>query len=87
MPKSEPKITQVVVSHASNGHVNIKGYGDERSGYSVSEGHTLAFDETWTQDEIREYVEKYRASLRNYIDGLAQVEHDERFNQSFMAGG
>jgi hypothetical protein len=83
--KSTPQLTEVTISHSAGGGVNIRGYGDEKSNYSYFESHKLAFAEDWSADDIAAYVEEKRTELRERVDIIASAEHEERFNQSFMA--
>jgi hypothetical protein len=83
--KSEPQLTEVVISHNAGGGVNIRGYGDEKSSYSYFESHKYSFD-GWSEDEIAAFVEEKRQELRERVDIIATAEHAERFDQSFMAG-
>jgi hypothetical protein len=85
MAKSTPRITEVTISHTGGGSVSIRKY-DEKSSYSYFESQKFVFDEDWTEDEIAAYVEERRQVLRHRVDVIASAEHEERFNQSFMAG-
>lgn len=85
MAKSEPKLTQVTIRHDGGGAVSIRKY-DEKSTYTFSESRTFAFDPDWTEAEIEDYVEEKRQALRARVDAIAQAEHEERFDASFMAG-
>jgi hypothetical protein len=84
--KSTPQITEVTISHSAGGGVNIRKYGDEKSSYSYFESQKLVFGEDWAEDEIAAYVEEKRQELRERVDIIASAEHEERFNQSYMAG-
>lgn len=84
--KSVPQVTEITISHSAGGGVKIRKYGDESSTYSYFESRKLAFGEDWTEDEIAVYVEEKRQVLRERVDIIASAEHEERFNQSYMAG-
>lgn len=85
MPKSTPRVTEVTISHTGGGSVSIRKY-DEKSSYSYFESRKLVFEEDWTEDDIAAFVEEQRQELRHRVDVIASAEHEERFNQSFMAG-
>ena len=82
--KSEPQLAEVVISHNAGGGVNIRKYGDEKSSYSYFESHKYVFD-GWSEEDIAAYVEEKRQALRERVDAVAQVEHEERFDASYMA--
>lgn len=84
--RSTPQLTEVTISHSAGGGVKIRKYGDESSTYSYFESQKLLFQEDWTADEIAAYVEEKRQILRERVDIVASAEHEERFNQSYMAG-
>jgi hypothetical protein len=84
--KSEPQIAEVTISHSAGGGVKIRKYGDESSTYSYFESQKLVFQDDWTPDEIAAFVEEQRQVLRERVDIIASAEHEERFNQSYMAG-
>ena len=84
--KSEPRLTEVTISHSAGGGVKIRKYGDESSTYSYFESHKYVFDEDWSKDDIAVFVEEQRLDLRDRVDVIATVEHAERFDASFMAG-
>jgi len=85
MAKSEPQLTEVTISHTAGGGVDIRDYGKEKSNYSYFESHKYAFGEDWSEEEIAEFVEERRADLRERVDGIATDEHEERFQQSYLA--
>jgi hypothetical protein len=85
VPKSEPKVTEVTISHTAGGSVSIRKY-DEKSSYSYFESQKFVFQEDWTPDDIAAYVEEKRQILRERVDTIGSAEHEERFSQSFMAG-
>jgi hypothetical protein len=86
MPKSEPKLVEKTISHSAGGGVKIRKYGDESSTYSYFESTKYVFDEDWTEAEIAAFIEEKRKVLRERVDTIASAEHEERFNQSYMAG-
>jgi hypothetical protein len=83
--KSEPQLTEVVISHNAGGAVAIREYGNEKSSYSYFESQKYVFPEGWTEGEISAYVEERRQELRDRVDIIASAEHAERFDQSWMA--
>jgi len=83
--KSEPQLSEVVISHTAGGNVNIRKYGDEKSNYSYFESRKYTFDEDWTEEEIMAFIEERRGIIRERVDIIASAEHEERFNQSYMA--
>lgn len=83
--KSEPQLTEVTISHSAGGGVKIRKYGDESSTYSYFESQKFVFGEDWSDDDIAAYVEERRQVLRERVDIIASAEHEERFNQSYMA--
>lgn len=83
--KSEPQLTEVVISHSAGGGVNIRKYGDEKSSYSYFESQKFVFD-GWDGGDIAGFIEERRQELRERVDIIASVEHAERFDQSYMAG-
>ena len=87
MPKSTPQLSEVTISHSAGGGVKIRKYGDESSTYSYFESRKLVFEKDWSEDDIAAYVEEKRQELRERVDIIASAEHEERFNQSFMAQG
>jgi hypothetical protein len=84
--KSEPRLVEVAISHSAGGGVKIRKYGDESSTYSYFESRKFAFGEDWTPEDIEVYIEEQRQPLRERVDIIASAEHEERFNQSYMAG-
>jgi hypothetical protein len=85
--KSGPQLAEVVISHSAGGNVDIRDYGKEKSNYSVFQSKRYVFGEDWSEAEIGAYVEERRQELRNWVDTIASAEHEERFNQSYLAGG
>lgn len=83
--KSVPQLTEVTISHSAGGGVNIRKYGDEKSSYSYFESQKLVFQDDWTEEDIIAHVEEKRQVLRDRVDIIASAEHEERFNQSYMA--
>lgn len=84
--KSKPQLTEKTISHSAGGGVKIRKYGDESSTYSYFESSKYTFGEDWTEEEIGAYVEEKRQVLRERVDIIASAEHEERFDQSYMAG-
>lgn len=82
--KPEPQLAEVVISHSAGGNVDIRDYGKEKSNYSYFESHKYAF-EGWSEDEITAFIEERRQELRERVDVIASAEHEERFNQSYLA--
>ena len=83
--KSEPQIVEVTISHSAGGNVDIRDYGKEKSNYSYFESRKYVFGEDWNEADIEAYVEERRQDLRTRVDTIASAEHEERFNQSYMA--
>lgn len=84
--KSEPQLAEVTISHSAGGGVHIRSHAAEKSDYSYFEARKFAFGEDWTDGDIEVYVEERRQELRERVDIIASAEHEERFNQSYMAG-
>ncbi len=82
---TEPRITEVTISHSAGGGVNIRKYGDEKSSYSYFESQKIVFPPDWTDDQVAAVVEEKRQELRDRVDIIAGAEHAERFDQSYMA--
>lgn len=85
MPKSTPQLSEVVISHTAGGGVNIRKFGDEKWTHSFFESHKYVFPEDWSEDDIAAFVEEKRQALRDRVDVIASAEHDEIFQQSYMA--
>jgi hypothetical protein len=83
--KSEPQLTEVVISHTAGGAVAIREYSNEKSSYSYFESRKFVFPEGWSEADIEAYVEDKRKPLRERVDDIASAEHAERFDQSYMA--
>ena len=83
--KSEPQLVEVVISHSAGGNVDILEYGKVKSNYGVFQSKKLVFGEDWTQEEAEAYAEDKRRELREFIDGLANQEFQERFDQSYLS--
>lgn len=84
--KKEPQLIEKTISHSAGGNVDIRDYGKEKSNYSYFESSKWAF-EGWTEDKIAEFIEEKRQELRERVDAIATVEHEERFEQSYLSRG
>ncbi len=60
---------------------------DEQISAAEQRVHAMVGErQSWSEDEIAAFVEEQRQVLRERVDIIASAEHEERFNQSYMAG-
>jgi hypothetical protein len=81
---SEPKVLQASVTQSMGGKVTIIKY-DLDSSYFVSESRTYSCPEDWTEDQFEVFLEEKRQELRARVDEKAQLEFDERWDQSYLS--
>lgn len=83
---SEPVLTEVNLTYSSGGKVQIIKY-DLDSSYFVSESRKYSIPEDWTEEQALEFQEKKREEIRARVEAQAQVEFDERWEQSYLNQG
>lgn len=82
--KEEPRLVEFSVASSAGGKVQIEEYGKITSDYFVSFSQKFAIPEDWSRDEAEIFQVRQHAELRELVDGLAQEEFDQRFEQSYM---
>lgn len=81
---SEPKLIEISASASAGGKVQIIKY-DESSDYFVSLSQKYTIPDDWTAEEATEFQIAVQEELREHVDALAQIERDERFDQSYLS--
>lgn len=82
--KPQPKLVQVGVTRSMGGKVAIRSYGNVTSEYFVSHTKSWSVPAGMTESEVDKFRAERDAELREEVDVLAQREHDERFEQSYL---
>lgn len=82
--KAEPTLKEMAISFSSDGNVAIVKY-DEKSGWFVSHSETWTIPPDMSVEAAEEFRSERYAEMRELVDGLGQVERDERFSQSYMS--
>lgn len=83
---SAPVLTEISIAASAGGKVQIIKY-DLSSDYFVSESRKWSVPEDWTEEDVQEFTEARRDELRERIEKQAQIEFDERFEQSYLNQG
>lgn len=79
--KPQPRLSQIGITSSMGGKVQIIQYREDSS-FFVSHSETWDVPEGMTTEEVEAFrVDRYQ-ELREQVDGLAQIERDERVGQS-----
>lgn len=81
---SEAKVIEVAINCTAGGKVAIEKYGNITSDYGISHSLKFQIPEDWTEEQAKEFQAEQYAELRGIVDAYAQLEHDERFQYSFL---
>lgn len=80
----EPQLKEFTITASAGGKISIIKYNEDSS-YFVSSSQSYSVPEDWDEAQVEEFREQKYAKLREYVDGKAQVERDERFEQSYLS--